>query len=131
MLHESCRQTKRGPCENFPGSGGGGGMIDRRWMNTQSAAEYCDYSASRFRRLVKEFSVPGHGPERNRYDRYELDAWMTNPRCFIQTDNSFPARRKAGGFTPVHCLLAELLNVIDEDTDIVLLKRKDPATPLF
>ena len=102
-------------------------MIETRWLNNAQAAEYTAYSPSRFRKLAREYSVPRHGPEQNRYDRYELDQWMENPKCFMeQSNHNFPARRRAGGFVPIKSSLLELLNEIGEDVEIVLLKREDP-----
>jgi hypothetical protein len=66
------------------------------YLPLPQAAAYCGYSADRFRRIVKEYSVPRYGPSRNRFKIADLDDWMENPPAFRSVQ---PARRKK--FTPV------------------------------
>jgi hypothetical protein len=86
------------------------GSFDQRWMNTRQAAMYCGYeSADHFRQLANEKRVPRHGPGNNRYDRFELDEWMMNPRCFVVDQRTAVARGRNRAFVPIHCMVAGLL----------------------
>ena len=56
---------------------------ERRWLTLREAAKHCGYSPKTFRKHVKEYEIPRHGPEGKRFDIYELDEWMRNPYVFI------------------------------------------------
>lgn len=58
-------------------------FVSGPFFNLTEAAGYCGYkSADAFRRVLKEYSVPRHGPMNNRYAKSVLDAWMSNPSAF-------------------------------------------------
>jgi predicted DNA-binding transcriptional regulator AlpA len=76
--------------------------IERRWLNVKQAAEYCGYdSPNHFRKLAQDYDVPRHGPHGNRYDKYELDEWMVNPRSFADRNSAIIGSRKLARFTPI------------------------------
>jgi len=52
------------------------------FMTARQAAEYCGYALETFRRKTREYDLPRHGPERNRFARSVLDAWMEYPEAF-------------------------------------------------
>jgi len=52
------------------------------FYNQIQAANYCGYSADHFRKLIKKYNIKRHGPNRTRFARSELDAWMLNPESF-------------------------------------------------
>jgi predicted DNA-binding transcriptional regulator AlpA len=77
---------------------------EQRWLNLKQAAEYCGYrKPDFFRQLVREYMIPRRGPNRNRYDRFELDEWMRNPQYFIAAAelNHPIMRRTTNGFMPI------------------------------
>jgi len=58
------------------------------------------------RRVAAEYRLPRYGPARNRWDRYDLDAWMQDPEVFRRRDVVSAAlggrrRRRPGEWTPV------------------------------
>lgn len=71
--------------------------IDSPWLSLSHAARYCDYSPEHFRDLVKEFEIPTHGPQDNRFNRFELDRWLEEPKCF-KSNNARVVRRRTGEF---------------------------------
>ena len=76
--------------------------IEHRWFNAKQAAEYCGYnSPSHFRKLAQDHDVPRYGPHENRYDKYELDDWMANPRCFTNRKTDTFGSRSCSRFTPI------------------------------
>jgi hypothetical protein len=81
------------------------GQLDSqpRWLNSKQAAAYCGYeSYNHFRELTREYKVPRHGPNENRFDRLELDEWMQNPQIFIvAAQRGYTSRRRPGEFRPV------------------------------
>jgi predicted DNA-binding transcriptional regulator AlpA len=52
------------------------------FMTLKQAAEYCGYAPATFRRKLREYDLPRHGPEQNRFARSVLDNWMQNPEVF-------------------------------------------------
>ncbi|MEN6488749.1 MAG: hypothetical protein ABFD66_07695 [Smithella sp.] len=68
---------------------------DNRWLNSRSAAAYCDYSLDQFRELAREYQIPKHGPNLSRYDREELDQWIRDPFYFR---NQKPARAESSKY---------------------------------
>ena len=57
-------------------------MVSGPFYSLKGAAAYCGYSASTFRRKLKEYELPRHGPEKNRFAKSVLDAWMESPDTF-------------------------------------------------
>lgn len=51
-------------------------------MNAIEAARYCGYSPYTFRRKIREYELPRYGPNRNRFARSVLDAFMESPETF-------------------------------------------------
>lgn len=73
------------------------GLSELRWFSTAQAAEwYGDTSPDRFRKLAKQYNIPRHGHARNIYDKFELDEWILNPRCFLDTNSPFLRRGRRG-----------------------------------
>ncbi len=93
LLGEVLRELKRTNAK----SGGRIVDIDSHWLSLANAARYCDYSPEHFRDLVKRFEIPTHGPQDNRFNRFELDRWMEEPKCF-KSNNARIARRRTGEF---------------------------------
>lgn len=52
------------------------------FFNLKKAAEYCGYAPDTFRRKIQDYCLPRHGPEKNRYAKSVLDAWMESPDTF-------------------------------------------------
>lgn len=77
-------------------------MMETRWLNSAEAAAYCGYSRSTFMKNVRRYKIPRYGPKHNRFDRWDLDAWMQDPNVFLRKNYVLPWRRRApGDFTPV------------------------------
>ncbi len=52
------------------------------FFNIKQAAEYCGYKPRTFYRLLKNYVLPFHGPNKNRLAKDTLDRWMANPESF-------------------------------------------------
>ena len=72
------------------------------YLNMTEAAKYCGYASRTFRDKVREYSIPRHGDEKNRFAVLELDMWMYDHKCFISRKRHHAIVRSPGGFTPVH-----------------------------
>jgi hypothetical protein len=63
------------------------GLSELQWFSTAQAAEWCGAcSEERFRKLAKQYNIPRHGA-RKLFDRFELNEWILNPRCFLNNDS--------------------------------------------
>lgn len=101
LLRELLQETRKANRRTTPAE------VETRWLNVNNAAKYCDYSPERFRRLVKQYSIPAHGPKHSRFDRADLDAWMNDPRCFLNRANTYP-RRRAGSMEAIQSILWDM-----------------------
>ena len=69
--------------------------VEGPFFNLKSAARHCGYeSPEHFAELLRGFSIPKFGPEKNRYARSVLDAWMENPEAFKA------AKKSSGRYKP-------------------------------
>ena len=57
-------------------------QVSGPFMTLKQAAEYCGYSPRTFSRKLKEYDLPRHGPEKNRFAKSVLDSWMQSPDTF-------------------------------------------------
>lgn len=64
------------------------------FMTLKQAAEYCGYHPDTFCRKLRDYQVPRHGPEKNRFARSVLDAFMENPDTFAKAKGGGYRRRK-------------------------------------
>ena len=53
------------------------------FLTSAKAAEYCGYSARRFRTLSREYCIPKYGPHQNRFCVADLDEFMKSPSTFL------------------------------------------------
>lgn len=66
------------------------------FMSLKQAAEYCGYHPDTFSRKLKEYQVPRHGPEKNRFAKTVLDAFMENPHAFAKVQGHQRKRKPKG-----------------------------------
>lgn len=58
--------------------------VEGPFMNLKQAAAYCGYAPDTFRRKIQDYCLPRHGPEKNRFAKSVLDAWMESPNTFAK-----------------------------------------------
>jgi predicted DNA-binding transcriptional regulator AlpA len=93
--------------------------IEQRWLNLRQATHYCGYTSEKyFAQLAREYTIPKHGPRFNRFDRFELDEWMTNRDAFRAEERVRRPRRR-GSFTPVHRMVSRFLplEILERSSD--------------
>lgn len=52
------------------------------FMTLKQAAQYCGYHPDTLSRKLRDFDVPRHGPEKNRFAKSVLDSFMENPELY-------------------------------------------------
>lgn len=67
-------------------------MTNGPFYTAREAAQYCGYALETFRRKLREYDVPRHGPEKNRFAQSVLDAFMVSPETF--RPDPAPRRRR-------------------------------------
>lgn len=70
------------------------------YKTTEEAAAYIRKGLSTFRKYVRQYQIPRHGPSGDRYRVEDLDAFMADSHRFIGQSRSM-RKRKTGPFTPV------------------------------
>ena len=89
LLTELLAETKKIP----KSKGENSGISELRWLSTAQAAEwYGDTTPATFRKLAKQYNIPRHGHARKIYDKFELDEWVLDHRCFL--NNNSPSLRR-------------------------------------
>lgn len=69
------------------------------YKTADEAAAYIRKGLSTFRGYVRKYKIPRHGPAKDRYRIDELDAFMADCTCFLETIAPMKIGRRS--FTPV------------------------------
>lgn len=89
----------------------------RRWMTSAQAADYCGIGdKGYFLKLAKVYHLPRYGHSNRVFDRFDLDQWMQDPRCFLPDYQALPRRRKAGSFTPIRKMIDQAPGIDEPET---------------
>ena len=70
------------------------------YKTAEEAAQYIRKGLSTFRKYVRQYQIPRHGPSGDRYLVEDLEAFMADSHRFLRQACPTPKRR-AGPFTPV------------------------------
>ena len=70
------------------------------YKTAEEAAAYIRKGLSTFRKYVRQYQIPRHGPSGDRYLVEDLEAFMADSHRFLRQACPTPKRR-AGPFTPV------------------------------
>lgn len=68
--------------------------VEGPFFNFKKAAEWCGYHPDTFRRKLKEYDLPRCGPDKSRFARSVLDAFMESPANFAKSETNTPGRRR-------------------------------------
>ena len=70
------------------------------YKTAEEAAAYIRKGLSTFRKYVRQYQIPRHGPAGDRFLVDDLEAFMADSHRFLGQTRSM-RKRKAGPFTPV------------------------------
>ena len=70
------------------------------YKTAEEAAQYIRKGLSTFRKYVRQYQIPRHGPSGDRFLVDDLEAFMADCHRFLGQTRSM-RKRKAGPFTPV------------------------------
>lgn len=70
------------------------------YKTAEEAAAYIRKGLSTFRKYVRQYQIPRHGPAGDRFLVDDLEAFMADSDRFLGQTRSM-RKRKAGPFTPV------------------------------
>ena len=70
------------------------------YKTAEEAAAYIRKGLSTFRKYVRQYQIPRHGPSGDRFLVEDLEAFMADSHRFLRQACPTPKRR-AGPFTPV------------------------------
>lgn len=69
--------------------------IQGPFFNFKQAAEFCGYHPDTFRRKLKDYELPRCGPDKTRFAKSALEAFMESPDTFKKAP-SIPGGRRRG-----------------------------------
>lgn len=79
--------------------------IDSPWLTLPEAAAYLRFSPRYFRDIATKYEIPRHGPDKNRFNKYELDEWIDEPNRFKQTTAKLTRRKEGYKIHNLFCMM--------------------------